>query len=190
MDGPDGSGKTSFADDLAAALRALGRPVVRISLDDFLNLRTVRYRQGRHSPQGFWEDSYDYARFAADVLTPLGPGGSRRYRPAAYDLKTDTMLEPEPSTAEAETVVVVDGLFLHRDELAAAWDFSVFLDVPFPVTAERMAHRDGTHPDPEHPTMRRYVEGQRIYFRTCFPHQRAGILIDNRDFDAPRIVRG
>ncbi|GIF08326.1 nucleoside/nucleotide kinase family protein [Actinoplanes siamensis] len=189
VDGPDGSGKTTFADELGAAVRALGRPVVRVSLDDFHHVRAVRYRQGRESPQGFWEDSYDYQRFCADVLEPFAPGGSRCYRPAAHDLATDTVLRPPARTAPAGTVVVVDGLFLHRDEIGDVWDLSVFLRVPFAVTARRMARRDGTHPDPAHPSMRRYVEAQRIYYAACSPQRRADLVIDNADFDAPRIVR-
>jgi uridine kinase len=189
VDGPDGSGKTTFADELAAAVRALGRPVVRVSLDDFHNVRAVRYRQGRESPQGFWQDSYDYRRFRDDVLEPFAPGGVRRYRPAAHDLATDTVLDPPPRTALPRSVLIVDGLFLHRDEIGSVWDLSVFLEVPFDVTAMRMAGRDGTNPDPGHPGMRRYVEAQRIYFASCSPQQRADILIDNEDFEAPRIVR-
>ncbi|MEV4702753.1 uridine kinase [Actinoplanes sp. NPDC049316] len=190
VDGVDGSGKTAFAERIAAAIRVLGRPVVRISLDDFHNVRSIRYRQGRDSPDGFWQDSYNYARFHHDVLDPFSPGGSRRYRPAAHDVETDAVLHVEPRVAEPGAILVVDGLFLHRKELVAQWDLSVFLDVPFEVTAKRMAVRDGTSPDPNHPSMHRYVEGQRIYFRTCSPHQRASIVIDNQDFDAPRILRG
>ena len=190
IDGPDGSGKTTFADELASAARAAGRSVVRVSIDDFHNVRAVRYRQGRESPVGFWQDSYNYRRFQRDVLGPFAPGGSRRYRLAAHDLATDAVLDPEPRTATPGTVLVVDGLFLHRDEIVSAWDLSVFLDVPFTVTAERMALRDGTNPDPEHPSMRRYVEAQRIYWSACTPQQRAGVLIDNHDVNAPRIIRG
>jgi uridine kinase len=190
VDGPDGSGKTTFANELAAALRALDRPVVRVSLDDFHNQKAVRYRHGRESPEGFWRDSFNYRRFRSDVMEPFAPGGSRRYRPAAHDLATDIILDPDPCTALPGTVLVVDGLFLHRGELADAWDLSVFLDVPFDVTAKRMALRDGTNPDPEHPSMRRYVDAQRIYFSTCSPHQRTDILIDNQDLRAPRILRG
>jgi len=193
VDGPDGSGKTTFADEYAAAVRALGRPVVRVSLDDFRNVRAVRYRQGHESPQGFWQDSYDYRRFQDDVLEPFAPGGVRRYRPAAHNLATDTVLDPPPRTAPPGSVLIVDGLFLHRvlhrDEIGRVWDLSVFLEVPFDVTARRMARRDGTNPDPGHPGMRRYVEAQRIYFASCSPQQRADILIDNEDFEAPQIVR-
>jgi uridine kinase len=68
--------------------------------------------------------------------------------------------------------------------------FTVFLDVPFTETARRMAVRDGTDPDPEHPRTRRYVEGQRLYFAACEPQKRADVVVDNRDFDTPRLVRG
>ncbi|GIF78309.1 uridine kinase [Asanoa siamensis] len=190
VDGPDGAGKTMFADGLAAVLRERGRPVVRISLDDFHHVRAVRYRAGPRSPEGFWRDSYDYARFRADVLEPFGPHGSRRYRVAGHDLRTDAILSPEPQLAPPHAVLVVDGLFLHRDELGAPWDLSVFLDVPFTVTARRMALRDGTEPDPDHPDMQRYVGAQRIYFAACAPRERATVLVDNTDVHRPRILRG
>ncbi|TCC54164.1 uridine kinase [Kribbella capetownensis] len=189
IDGVDGSGKTTFANELAEALRAAGRNVVRVSVDDFHNVRAIRYRRGRSSPEGFWRDSFNYDRLRTDVLEPLGTGGSRRYRPAAHDLATDQILEPPCEVAPAGAVLVVDGLFLHRDELANAWDLSVFLDVPFDITIQRMAHRDGTNPDPNHPTVRRYVEAQHLYFKACNPHQKADILIANTPLNAPRPLR-
>ncbi len=66
----------------------------------------------------------------------------------------------------------------------------VFLDVPFAVTAARMAVRDGTPADPGHQLMRRYVEGQRIYFRRCHPRERAGVVVEHSDPLAPVVVRG
>jgi len=191
IDGPDGAGKTHFAERLADVLRIqYDRHVVRVSIDHFLNVRAVRYRQGRDSPRGFWEDSYDYGRFRRDVLDPFAPGGSRRYRSASYDHATDEVLFPALEFADPAVVLIVDGIFLQRLELSAAWDLTVFLDVAFTETARRMALRDGTPSDPEHPGMHRYVQGQRIYFRECDPQRQASILIDNNDLQAPRIVRG
>jgi uridine kinase len=123
------------------------------------------------------------------VLDPFAPDGTRRYRPVAHDLATDTVLDPQPRTAVPESVLIVDGPFLHRNEIGNVWDLSVFLDLPFDVTTKRMAHHDGTNPDADHPGMRRYLEAQRIYFTSCSPQQRASILIDNEDFEEPRIVR-
>lgn len=189
VDGVDGSGKTTFADALALELgRAAVRPVIRLSLDDFHHRRQVRYRRGRTSALGFYSDSYNLEQFRSYVLDPLGPGGSGRYRPAGHSLETDAVLSPPELPAAFNAVVLVDGLFLHRDELAAYWDFSIFLDVPFTVTAARMAVRDGTPADPEHPDMHRYVGGQRLYCAGCDPAARAAVVVENSRPDRPRII--
>jgi uridine kinase len=153
--------------------------VVQVSVDDFHQPRTARHARGRHSPEGFWLDSFDYARLLSDVLVPLAPGGSRRFRPAAHDLVTDRMLEPPPQRAAPGSVLVVDGVFLHRDELVQHWDFSVFLEVPFAVSIARMAARDGTSADPGDPGNLRYVRGQQLYFAACEPWLRASLVIDH-----------
>jgi uridine kinase len=188
IDGVDGSGKTTFADELAERLRTAGRFAVRVSVDDFHAVRAVRHRRGRDSPEGFWLDSYDYRALRARVLEPLGPGGSLRYRAAAHDLASDRLLDPPEQLAPPGAVLVLDGLFLHRDELAGTWDLSVFLHVPFEVSAARMAARDGSNPDPRHPAMARYVGGQRLYFAACSPWRRADLVVDNSDLDAPTLI--
>lgn len=188
IDGVDGAGKTTFADDLAAALRRRGRAVIRISVDDFHHPRAVRYRRGPNSPEGFWRDSFDYDRLRLDVLAPLGPGGSRRYRPASHDVTTDEVLHPACRIAPAGAVLVLDGLFLHRDELAEHWDVSIWLDAPLTVTVARLAARDGSSPDPEDPSLRRYIDAQRHYLSTCDPLARAQLVIDNSDPDSPQLV--
>jgi uridine kinase len=83
--------------------------------------------------------------------------------------------------------VVIDGIFLHRDELLEAWDYSIFLDVPFKLSVARMAARDGSAPDPADPSVVRYVEGQRMYLRACRPWERATVVIDNSQPDFPRL---
>jgi uridine kinase len=185
VDGADGAGKSVFAGALATRLRAAGRPVVHASVDDFHRLRAERYRRGRDSPEGFWLDSFDYDRLRSDLLEPLSPGGSGRYRTAVHDLATDRLLDEPWQQAPAGLVLVLDGLFLHRDELHGYWDLSVFLDVPFAVTARRLADRDGTGAD----SLRRYVEAQRLYLGACRPADRATLVIDNTDWSRPAIRR-
>ena len=177
IDGVDGSGKTTFTKSLAAQLNE--RPAIVIHVDDFLNPPEIRHRRGRLSPEGFWLDSYDYDALERHVLAPLRPGGNREYRPRR---DSDAYLH-----AADGAVVLVEGLFLHRDEFASRWDYSIFLDVPFEITAERMNLRDGTNADPEHPSMNRYVGGQRLYF-AAEPWTRADSVIDNSDPKLPRIT--
>jgi uridine kinase len=186
VDGVDGSGKSTFANDLAEVIRV--RPVIVIHADDFLNLRAVRHRRGRDSPEGFWLDTYDYEALFRHVLFPLRRGGSGSYRPAATDHHQDVRLNPPIMQAAENAVVIVEGMFLHRDELVGCWDYSCFLDVPFTETARRMSVRDGSHPDPEHQSMRRYVGGQRLYFEAAQPWNRATQVVDNNDPEMPRIL--
>ena len=188
VDGVDGAGKTWFADALGDALRAEGHHVVRVSVDDFHRPARERYRRGRDSAQGFFLDSYDYAALRREVLDPLGPGGDLRYRTAVFDHRSDEPVDAPQRTAPPDAVLVVDGIFLHRDELQHHWDVSVFLDVPFAETYRRMAVRDGCPPDPHDARNRRYLDGQRLYLSACRPAQRATLVVDNTDPAAP-VVR-
>ncbi|MDP9983332.1 uridine kinase [Pseudarthrobacter oxydans] len=187
IDGVDGSGKTSFAARLASEIQ--NRPVIVIHADDFLNPSPVRHAKGRASPEGFWEDTYNYKALQQQLLAPLGPKGDGWYSPVSYDPVTDRMAQVEVVHAPSDALVVVEGLFLHRDELAPYWDASIFLDVPFTETAARMADRNGSNPNPEHPTMRRYVGGQRLYFDAARPWERATFVVDNSDFTKPKVIR-
>ena len=101
---------------------------------------------------------------------------------------SDQQLDPPVESARPGAVLVVDGLFLHPDELAGAWDLSVFLRVPFAVSVARMAARDGSHPDPAHSSVARYVEGQQLYFDACRPWERADLVVDATDLDSPSLL--
>ncbi len=186
VDGVDGAGKTTFADALGARLR---RPVIRISLDGFHRPSRERYRQGRFSPLGFFEDSYDYAAFRRLVVDPLRPGGSGLYRAASHDVASDQPVFGPELSAPEPAVVLVDGLFLHRSELSGTWDATVFLDVSFETSCRRMELRDGADPDPAAPSNRRYVGGQQLYLAACNPRAAASVVVDYNDAAAPRLVR-
>ncbi|KAF0805900.1 phosphoribulokinase [Alcanivorax xiamenensis] len=71
VDGADGAGKSTFADELWRMLRADEIRVIRASVDGFHNPEVVRYRRGRYSPEGFYYDSYDY-----EALVPGPPSES------------------------------------------------------------------------------------------------------------------
>lgn len=190
VDGVDGAGKTWLADELAREVETRAIPSVRVTLDGFHNPRPYRYRLGRDSPEGFFRDSYDYDRFRELVLEPLSPGGSGLYTPAIYDVRQEQPVNPPPCEATAESVVIVDGIFLHRDELAGFWDYSIWLEVPFEISIPRGAargHGFGS-PDPSAGTNRRYVEGQRLYITKSNPATRASVVVDNGDLDDPKFV--
>jgi uridine kinase len=187
IDGVDGAGKTTLADELAGVLRQSGEAVIRASVDGFHQPRSLRYQKGRDSPLGFFEDSYDYAQLKSCLLDPLSAGGSLRYRTAVFDHCSDQSLNLPEQQASPGMILLMDGIFLHRPELLNYWDFSVFVDVPFAVSLARLAQRDGSPSDPEHPAQRRYVEGQKIYLQRCQPQRKATYVLDNQDLQRPKL---
>lgn len=182
IDGVGASGKTTFTARLARRIRT--RPVVVLHADDYFHPSAIRHARGRHSAEGFWLDAYDYDALVLGALTPLAPGGSGLYRSASFDPARDAVVEPAPASAPPDALVLVEGTFLHRDELLPFWDWSIYLDVPFEEATRRMVRRDG-----ERAATDRYVGAQRLYFAAAAPWERASVVVDNADVDDPRIVR-
>lgn len=187
IDGVDGSGKTRLADELAAQMPS-SSPVVRVSIDGFHHLREHRYRLGASSPEGFWLDSYDYEQFRQEIIDPFRSGRGT-YLPAAHDVDSDRLLSGPRRDVPRGSILLVDGIFLHRPELVDVWDLSIFLDVPFTESVRRMSARDGLPGDPDAEENTRYVGGQKLYLSECRPADRATILVDYRHLDRPRIRR-
>ncbi len=176
-----------MADELAVRLEQSGRPVVRASVDGFHNPRHVRYRLGATSPERFYRDSYDYDTLKRVLLDPLGPGGSRCFRRAVFDVGGDSPVDAKEEQAADGSILLFDGIFLHRPELREYWDLSVLLRVEW----TRNHHLRNVPPgDPMHTRSSRYIQGQEIYLRECRPWELASIVIDNHDLDAPFIVKG
>ncbi len=190
MDGVDGAGKTTFADEVAALLGRRGATVLRASVDDFHHPREIRHARGRDSPEGFFRDSYDYPSLRRLVIEPLLDGGNRRVVLGIHDVESEAPRERVVTVADDVDVLVLDGIFLHRPELRDLWSWSVYLDVDFDVSIPRGASRGYGDPDPAAPSNRRYVEGQRMYLRECRPRRHANCVIDNRVLADAHIVGG
>lgn len=185
VDGVDGAGKTSLADELEQALTAAGRMTIRATVDDFQHCEAHRYRRGRLAWEGFWLDAFDLEQLRSELLEPLQRGGSGRYR-RAPDLATDRSLDLSYALVPPGAVLLLDGVFLHRDELVDCWDLSVFLEVPLNTSVERMAAGDGS--DPDSPRMRPYVQAQRHYLQTDRPRACATIVIVDTELEGPVLM--
>ena len=109
---------------------------------------------------------------------------------AVHDVEREVVVDREPETAAGpDALLVVDGIFLHRPELADLWDASVWVDVPFEVSVPRGNARFGEvgaeQADPASEVNARYVGGQRLYLAEVDPAARATWWLDNTDLAAP-----
>src|SRR5580700_5520634 len=189
VDGPPAAGKTTLADELALLLRTRGREVIRASTESFHLPREQRYRRGEFSPEANYHDSFDYDTLRQVLLDPLGPDGDRRYQHAVYDVDTDTALSPPATTAPADAVLILDGVFLLRPELTGRWDLTIFVSAAFEQILDRARTRDlarlGSAAEVERRFRTRYIPAQQLYFATAHPADHADIIVHNDEPQRP-----
>ncbi|MBY8849212.1 uridine kinase [Saccharothrix sp. MB29] len=111
----DGAAPTrpgGLADALVEPLRALGRPVLRVSAGDFLRPASVRLEFGRHDPDSFRDSWLDVGGLTREVLDPLEPGGSGRVLPSLWNAETDRASRADYVVLGAGGVLLLDGTLL------------------------------------------------------------------------------
>lgn len=195
VDGRTASGKTTLANELSNAIRQLGQPVIRTSIDGFHRPKVERYARGRYSAEGYYRDARDLDAVVNLLLKPLGPDGDRRYCTASFDLAADVPLPLEFSMADPRAVLVVDGTFLQRPALRSWWDYVVFVDVDEHVAESRGIARDAAHTGDEALAAKlfaeRYRPAYRLYTEEADPEALADAVLTNSDFDNPTLrIRG
>lgn len=192
IDGPDAAGKTTIANELAQTLGQTGRKVIRASIDSFHNPKSVRYRRGPLSPEGYFLDSFNYTALITTLLIPLGPEGSRRYRTSAFDYLSDRPAVAPEQVAPEDAILLVDGTFLLRPILLPYWDFSIFVQVTAQKSLERAVKRDaqmlGGLENVRKRYLTRYLPAQEMYIAECRPRQAASTVLDNENPEEPLLL--
>ena len=188
VDGPDGVGKTRLVAELVAlAPHVAERQVLSVGVDGFHRPRQERHARGS-TPQTFYEDSYDYDQLRARVLRPFRAG--REIVPAVWDVAADRPVRPDPVEPDENALLLVEGIFLRRPELAREWDATCLVTAPESVTVPRgnarFPARAGAT-DPEDPRNARYVGGQRLYQQQARLYPPTWI-VDNSDLQRPELV--
>ncbi|WP_136708752.1 hypothetical protein [Agromyces sp. H66] len=169
IDGPLQTGKTRFADDLAAVLRERGHRVFRASMEGFHRSREAQDEFGEDTPARYYHYGFDESALRRVLVEPFRMGGSTAFVTSTFDPARDTWVEPKWITGPADAILVIDGRFLLRSRLSDLWDVRIALDGEPTDPADVLAYAE-TDPrlvasavvddrDPEHP--------KRRYFDSC-----------------------
>jgi uridine kinase len=183
IDGPSAAGKTTLADDLAGALRAMTRrTVIRAELDHFMRMVTDRDAYPYDSPESYYLDAWDYPAIRRELLRPLGPGGDRRYRTALTDAAGTVTRDLPVHVAPDDAILLADGVFLQRPELDEHWDLRIYLHVDAAESLRRGVARDaawmGGAGAAERRYRTKYLPGEERYRAEVRPRERADIVVD------------
>jgi uridine kinase len=193
VDGRTAAGKTSFAHELAAAVRAFDRPTLRASLDDFKHPWPHASEHGydRVSGEGYYRNAHDHASVRRLLLEPAGPSGSGQVVLCAHDPLTGIDHRDVVVQARPDAVLIVDTVFAFRPEWDDLWDYRIWLEVAAARSLVRGVARDGSRDGTDEATrvhQGRYAVPEAVYISEDDPVAAADVLIDNHDWAAPRIL--
>lgn len=167
IDGPDGSGKSHFAEGLVAAVEAAGGTAVLLRVDDFRVPIDFEGGGAARELSRYYDDYYDFA--ALDRALSAFLGG-----------------------AADGAIAIVEGVLVLRATLPAETPLIV-LEVSLQVARRRILERDrakGRSPQEiARRIERRYLPAQARYRAAFDPLARADVLVDNDDWTSPRVLR-
>jgi len=141
INGIDCSGKTTFAKALEAWLRSIGYLTQLIAIDDFHNPRETRYA-GSNQADNYYNESFNIKPMIEKLLKPLRETGRVAAELRLLNLNTDKYDTVKKYSIDPDTIVIMEGVFLFRKELAPFIDYKIYLDITFEESKRRAKERD------------------------------------------------
>ncbi len=192
INGIEGTGKTVFSNKLTNYLNDKGKRAIQVSIDGFHFNKKHRYKQGRNSAKGYYEDSYDELGFVEKVLIP-----SQKNNPqitlASHNLEIDEYLNLTPIEITTDTIIITDGAYLFKSNYRTYWDLKVYLKTDFQTALLRGIRRDvnllGGLKTTKEKYDKRYHKASKIYINENNPEEHADIIIENTDFEELIILK-
>ncbi|MGG4265980.1 uridine kinase family protein [Peribacillus simplex] len=166
IDGRGGSGKSTLASRIQA--ECPGSAVVH--MDDFY-LPSSKRIQLPPAPKQIGADC-DWERVFNQILKPLTVGKDARYQ--RYDWETDTMAEWH--IVPAEGLVIIEGTYSIRNELAGSHDFTIWVECPRDQRLKRGLERDGE--DARQMWEDNWMIHEDLYVDAQRPQERANLVVD------------
>lgn len=159
VDGRSGSGKSTLAKAVAERIGA-----VLIDGDDFY-AGGVAELWDAMTPAERVSHCIDWQR-QRPVLEMLRQKQPAAWRAYDWDADTGQLLE-QPTSRQPAEVVILEGVYSARPELADLVDLNVLLEIPEPTRLSRLLQREGEHFDPQ--WAERWAVAETWYFEHVMP---------------------
>lgn len=187
INGVDTSDKTIFARSLDHYFRRRGSHTALIHTAAFHNPRSVRYTDT--TAEGYIRYAFDLPRLTGLILELKQ--GAQKTTVDLLNLNADAYTNSKTFEAREDTIIIIEGVLLYRPPLNALFGYRIFLDVSFDEVQNRTRERDV--PKYGEAFMQRYtnryIPAQKLYLKEHRPKENSQMVIDNNDFQQPRVVK-
>jgi len=184
ISGIDGAGKTSFAELFERYLVTDNDETQAIHLDDFHNPKAIRYA-GADQADNYFNRSFNINLVVEKLLKPMSKKKTFSTRMTLLDWHTDKYDTVRKYAFGQNTIVVFEGVFLFRKELAPYIDYKIFLNIPFGESKRRARIRDADTDTNKYDE--KYLPAQSRYLEEYPPEKTADMVIDNSEWEYPRL---
>ena len=178
IDGLSGAGKTT----LVHKLNTIIDNVVIIHIDDHIVRKEMRYNTGNDEWFEYYQLQWD-TNALKETLFEMLHQNKHQLQLFFYNKEEDT-LTCNTIKLSPNCIVIIEGIFLLRDEWKAYFDYIVFLDCPREVRYERVLHRDtyiGNFEERLKKYQNRYWLAEDYYLEKQNPLQLAHIIYKHND---------
>ena len=164
IDGYSGSGKSTLARSLVERHRAS-----LVHMDDFYRVIDPDAR-ARLTPAEGMDQYFDWQRVRREALEPLKRGDPARFK--RYDWSANQLGSWEEVAPAG--VVIIEGVYSARPELADLIDLRVVVETPHAVRLERQRTRNENSAD----WIARWAAAEQLYFDDVLQSNPTDLVID------------
>ncbi|EEL45319.1 MULTISPECIES: uridine kinase family protein [Bacillus cereus group] len=166
IDGCGGAGKSTLANKIKSNFST----VTIVHMDDFY-LPSAKIVNEHPTNKSIGAD-FDWKRLLQEVLDPISNGIEGCYK--RYDWETDSLAESH--TVSANGIVIIEGVYATRQELAGMYDLKIWVNCPRETRIKRGIARDGEAA--RDMWENNWMVAEDMYVEIHKPHEFADFIID------------
>ena len=193
IEGKGCSGKTRMSSKLKHKLRDIGIPTDTVSIDDFCNPRSVRYDSKVPAGLQVYLNNFNKIEFFNNVIKSAFENQSIEFDKLLLDLSSDSYTNRVKISLPKGGVLLVEGLYLLKEEYGKYFDFSVLLHISDQEQLKRALIRDAEERGKDYDLIiysykERYIPSYNYFLNHEDPLKYASVVVDYESIEKPVIV--
>ncbi|WP_381426833.1 kinase [Sporosarcina thermotolerans] len=177
VDGMGGAGKTTFSTKIVQELKRKNCKLLTLHLDNHIVEKNKRYQTGQDEWYEYYYMQWDLSGIRTNLLEPLH---SHDYTLLQFYDKFNDSFSASHIKIIPDSIVIIEGIFLQREEWRSFFDFVIFIDCPHEIRKERVLNRDsyiGNYQERLKKYTERYWQGEKYYMDKVKPVSIADLVI-------------